>query len=333
MCHSRICFFGKKDTVVIKVNHFCAVCDGFGTMDKTSPANCTDCKGMGKIAKMQQVGPGMVQQVLTECKVCDGKGSKIKPDNRCTKCKEGLVPKETNVEIEIEAGMMNGQKFMFEGEGHYNSHNRSLRGDIVVVLSEANHPTFQRQEQVPCNLVFEKKITLLQSLIGFEFEFTHVSGKRMVFKSPKNEYFTTGSLAVLPGQGMPLLRKSAFGDLFVNFQIIPPSSEEVVALRTPKSISLLTGIFDSRETKEETSKKPAKKRAKILSTSSSTSTSSATDLPTPEVLVWDQPTITKKCREKLKLLSAEDDDDDNDDNNNNSHGHHTSHQQAQCPVQ
>lgn len=79
---------------------------------------CTTCDGRGARPVMRQLGPGMIQQILVPCNVCEGQGEMIKEKDRCKKCKGAKVVKEKKMlDIFIEKGMADGQKIVMAGEG------------------------------------------------------------------------------------------------------------------------------------------------------------------------------------------------------------------------
>lgn len=54
---------------------------------------------------VQQIGPGMVQQIQTVCPDCKGQGERINPKDRCTTCNGNKVVREKKIiEIHIDKG-------------------------------------------------------------------------------------------------------------------------------------------------------------------------------------------------------------------------------------
>jgi len=47
---------------------------------------CTNCRGSGMQVRIQQLGPGMMQQIQSMCGECQGQGERIDPKLRCKKC-------------------------------------------------------------------------------------------------------------------------------------------------------------------------------------------------------------------------------------------------------
>lgn len=44
----------------------------------------------------QQLGPGMIQQIQTMCKECQGRGERINPKDRCKTCEGNKVKSKFN---------------------------------------------------------------------------------------------------------------------------------------------------------------------------------------------------------------------------------------------
>ena len=68
--------------------------------------------------RIQQLGPGMMQQIQSMCSECQGQGERIDPKLRCKKCNGRKVNRERKIlEVQIDKGMEDGQKITFGGEG------------------------------------------------------------------------------------------------------------------------------------------------------------------------------------------------------------------------
>lgn len=66
---------------------------------------CPLCKGRGMQVHIQQIGPGMVQQIQTVCIECKGQGERIDPKDRCESCCGAKVVREKKVlEVHVERG-------------------------------------------------------------------------------------------------------------------------------------------------------------------------------------------------------------------------------------
>lgn len=80
------------------------VCAGVGGK-KGSVEKCPLCKGRGMQIHIQQIGPGMVQQIQTVCIECKGQGERINPKDRCESCSGARVTREKKIiEVHVERG-------------------------------------------------------------------------------------------------------------------------------------------------------------------------------------------------------------------------------------
>lgn len=53
---------------------------------KGAVERCVKCRGSGMQVKIQQIGPGMVQQIQSVCGECQGQGEMINAKDRCKIC-------------------------------------------------------------------------------------------------------------------------------------------------------------------------------------------------------------------------------------------------------
>ncbi|KAA0202125.1 hypothetical protein HAZT_HAZT010623 [Hyalella azteca] len=107
------------------------------------------CRGRGITVTVNQIGPGMVQQMQSKCRSCDGEGEVMAESDRCKTCLgRKVVPSTKLLEVAVEAGMKDEQKIVFRGEGD------------------------------------QKTITLTEALCGFESTVTHLDGRSLVIRHP-----------------------------------------------------------------------------------------------------------------------------------------------------
>lgn len=120
---------------------------------------------------MHQIIPGMVQQVSTVCQSCQGQGQRISHKDRCKTCAGRKIIRQKKIlEVHVDkgamrevrrdwkltqsvfpaslsrlplpAGMKDGQKIVFHGEGDQEPGKEP--GDIIIVLDQREHPHFTR---------------------------------------------------------------------------------------------------------------------------------------------------------------------------------------------
>ncbi|XP_044518829.1 dnaJ homolog subfamily A member 4 isoform X3 [Gracilinanus agilis] len=95
---------GVTRKLALQKNVICEKCEGVGGK-KGSVEKCPICKGRGMQIHIQQIGPGMVQQIQTVCLECKGQGERINPKDRCENCNGCKVVREKKIiEVHIEKG-------------------------------------------------------------------------------------------------------------------------------------------------------------------------------------------------------------------------------------
>ncbi|MEQ2209318.1 hypothetical protein XENOCAPTIV_028411 [Xenoophorus captivus] len=116
-----------------------------------------------KHRQVQQLGPGMIQQIQSMCPDCQGQGEKFNSKDRCKNCNGHKVERKKKIlEVHIDKGMKDGQKITFHGEGDQEPGLEP--GDVIIVLDQKEHPRFQRQGN---DLIMKMDIKLAEALCGF----------------------------------------------------------------------------------------------------------------------------------------------------------------------
>lgn len=212
-------FNSKMSKLAIIRNRVCKSCDGRGATKPEGVATCKACHGTGVRVVLNQLGPGMVQQVQTRCNVCNGAGEMIIDKYRCQVCKGAKVTKERKVlEVYVAKGMQNGQKIVFSGEANENP--GLVAGDVVVVLKQQEHDSFVRKGS---NLVYKKEISLTDALCGFKFAIKQLDGRELVVTSAPGSVITPGEVKSIANEGMPVWKRpDDRGYLFVEFNVAFP---------------------------------------------------------------------------------------------------------------
>ena len=108
----------KGKNVKIRINRAekCPDCHGTGAAAGSSPKTCPDCHGTGTVRITQRTPLGNIAQTTT-CSRCGCKGQII--DNPCHTCNgQGRVKKVSEKEINVPAGIDDGQTLRVGGEGN-----------------------------------------------------------------------------------------------------------------------------------------------------------------------------------------------------------------------
>lgn len=167
---------------------------------------------------LRQVGPGLVTQETVACSNCQGSGQIIPEKQRCKKCKGKKVVESKNVlELYIPRGARQGERIVLQGEADQLPDQEP--GDIIFTLNEAEHETFER---AGADLRAVLKISLVEALTGFNrVVLTHLDGRgiQLNVQQPNGKVLRPGQVLKVSGEGMPIKRSDAKGDLYLQVDI------------------------------------------------------------------------------------------------------------------
>lgn len=202
-----------------KVN--CSQCKGTGGKEKVKPQTCDRCKGNGFQEAFQQIGPGMVRRAQVQCDHCQGSGNYYKEKDRCKRCKgKRIVDEIKPLEIYIPRGSMQGKQIKLEGEA--DQHPDQTPGDIIFTLVEEPHDVFTRIGQ---DLSADLNVTLAEALSGFSrVVLKHLDGRGIHIDFPRGKILRPNEVIKVAGEGMPLERGDAKGDLYLIAKIEFPEN-------------------------------------------------------------------------------------------------------------
>ncbi|XP_044047944.1 dnaJ homolog subfamily A member 4 [Siniperca chuatsi] len=206
---------GTTRKLGLQKNVICEKCDGYGGK-KGALEKCSNCKGKGVQIKVQQIGPGMIQQIQSMCADCQGQGEKFNSKDRCKNCNGHKVERKKKIlEVHIDKGMKDGQKITFNGEGDQEPGLEP--GDVIIVLDQKEHPVFQRQED---NLIMKMNIKLVEALCGFRKTIQTLDNRTLIINSQPGEVIKHGDIKCVQNEGMPIYRDPyEKGQLFIQFQV------------------------------------------------------------------------------------------------------------------
>lgn len=211
---------GATRKLALQKNVICDKCEGRGGK-KGAVEKCSVCKGRGIEVHIQQLGPGMVQQIQTMCSECRGQGERINPKDRCKTCNGRKVNREKKIlEVHIDKGMKDGQRITFHGEGDQEPGLEA--GDVIIVLDQQDHHCFRRQED---NLIMKMDIELVEALCGCKKTIQTMDNRTLVITSRQGEVIKHGSLKSVFNEGMPIYRDPfQRGILIIQFMVHFPEN-------------------------------------------------------------------------------------------------------------
>ena len=203
-------FHGKKANITLPSSVTCDTCSGSGAQGGAQPLTCPTCSGQGKVRAQQ--GFFTVERT---CPTCSGKGHIIK--NPCKSCSgQGRVEKQRALNVKIPAGVETGQRIRLSGEGEAGLQN-GASGDLYIFIEVAEHQLFDREGS---NLLCRIPISMTTAALGGEIEAPTVDGGKCKVKVPQG--VQSGKQLRLKGKGMPPIRGSGFGDLYIDLTVETP---------------------------------------------------------------------------------------------------------------
>merc|ERR1719187_2992984 len=216
---------GTVRKLALQMNVICDACDGVGGKPGAFQ-KCPTCRGTGTQVRIQQLGPGMMQQIQSMCGECHGEGERVDPKLRCKKCNGRKGNRERKIlEVSVDKGMEDGQKVTFSGEGDQEPGLEP--GDIIIVLDEKAHALFKRNGQ---DLIIKLNISLTEALTGLKKAVKTLDDRTLVIQTVRGEVIKSGDLKMVRGEGMPMYRNPfEKGRLIIQFNVLfPPSVEPIL---------------------------------------------------------------------------------------------------------
>ncbi|XP_076027765.1 dnaJ homolog subfamily A member 4 [Genypterus blacodes] len=212
---------GATRKLGLQKNIICEKCEGYGGK-KGAMEKCSNCKGRGVQIKVQQIGPGMIQQIQSMCSDCQGQGERFSAKDRCKTCNGHKVERKKKIlEVHIDKGMKDGQKITFHGEGDQEPGLEP--GDVIIVLDQKEHSLFQRQED---NLTMKMSIKLVESLCGFKKVVETLDNRSLIISSLPGEVIKHNDIKCVQSEGMPIYKDPCDrGQLIIRFQVEFPEKD------------------------------------------------------------------------------------------------------------
>ncbi len=196
-------FSGTTTQIRAPTSVTCESCEGSGAEGRTQPVACPGCGGAGKVRAQQ--GFFTIERT---CPTCQGIGRIIK--DPCHTCGgAGRVRKEKTLSVNVPAGVEDGTRIRLAGEGEAGVRG-GPPGDLYIFLSVAPHRIFQREgTHIYCRV----PIPMTTAALGGSIEVPTISGGRAKVTIPAGTQ--AGKRFRLSGKGMPVLRSSGRGDMYI----------------------------------------------------------------------------------------------------------------------
>ena len=194
---------GVKREVPFPVTVPCATCQGSGAEPGTEPVACATCGGRGHLQHVSRTAFGEFVRSQT-CPGCGGAGRVI--ERACLDCEgSGRTVEERSLEVEVPAGIHDGQQIRISGEGHAGVLG-GRAGDVYVQVHIRPDPRLVREgNDIFCSV----DLTMTEAALGKKVEVPTLEGVVELELEPGTQ---PGEVRVLKGRGMPVLQGFGRGD-------------------------------------------------------------------------------------------------------------------------
>jgi molecular chaperone DnaJ len=192
----------------------CEHCHGNGAEPGTPIETCDKCNGHGVLQAVTRSPFGQVVRQVA-CDKCGGDGRIAQTP--CEVCDgRGLVVGHRRLEVDVPAGIADGQRIRLSGRGHVGEHG-GPPGDLYVVVQVALGEGWLRDED---DLVTVADIPAPLAALGTSVTIDHPDGEVEVEVPAGTQ---PGTVLTVKGKGMPMLRRQGrFGDLRVVANVVIP---------------------------------------------------------------------------------------------------------------
>ena len=206
-------FTGVTIPVPVGTAATCDRCEGSGAEPGTSPVTCPTCAGAGRVQHVSQSVFGQFVRAST-CPACAGAGQVVEhPCETCGGAGRRLV--ERSLQVEIPAGIHDGQRIRLRGEGHAGQLG-GPPGDAFVQVRVRRHATLERDGD---DLVSAVSVTMIDAAIGTSIRVS-TPAEEVDVEVPAGSQ--PNDVVVARGRGVPSLRTGRRGDLHVHVDVQVP---------------------------------------------------------------------------------------------------------------
>ncbi|MGD0198801.1 MAG: molecular chaperone DnaJ [Solirubrobacteraceae bacterium] len=197
----------------------CENCNGNGAEPGTPIETCPRCGGSGQLQGVTRTPFGQMMRTVV-CDTCGGDGRV--PQQPCHVCHgRGRVAGTRTINIDIPAGIDEGQRVRLTGRGHAGEAGAPA-GDLYVLVHIAEDERFHREAD---DLITVVDVAAPVAALGTTIAVPTLDGPVDVAVPAGTQ---PGERIVLRGKGMPRLRRHGNGDLIVviNVQVLRNLSAE-----------------------------------------------------------------------------------------------------------
>jgi molecular chaperone DnaJ len=204
---------GASVDVAYEVVDRCEHCHGNGAEPGTPIETCERCGGAGQLQTMTRTPFGqMVRQTI--CDACHGEGRV--PKQPCRDCRgRGRNAANRELEVEVPAGIANGQRIRLGGKGHAGE-SGAPAGDLYVLVRVQEDRRFLREGD---DLITVLDVAAPMAALGATLDVPTLEGSASV-ELPSGTQ--PGEVLTVRGEGMSSLGRRRRGDLRVVVNVVIP---------------------------------------------------------------------------------------------------------------
>ncbi len=191
----------------------CGRCHGNGAEPGTPIETCRHCGGSGQRQSVTRTPFGQMMRSVV-CEHCGGDGKL--PKEPCRECRgRGRVRATRHLEVEVPAGISDGQRIRMSGQGHAGD-GGAPPGDLYVLVSVRADERFVREGE---DLITALDLAAPTAALGATVEVPTLEGTTTL-EIPAGTQ--PGEILTIRGEGMPTLRRGRRGDLRVVVNVVIP---------------------------------------------------------------------------------------------------------------
>jgi molecular chaperone DnaJ len=204
---------GAKLEVAYEAVDRCEHCHGNGAEPGTPIKTCARCGGAGQLRAVTRTMLGQMVRTVV-CDECHGDGRV--PEQPCAQCRgRGRVASRRTLEVEVPAGISDGQRIRVGGHGHAGEAGAPA-GDLYVLVRVREDERFVREGD---DLLTALDVAAPLAALGATLEVPTLEGAASLELPAGTQ---PGEVLTLRGQGMPSLRRGRRGDLRVIVNVVVP---------------------------------------------------------------------------------------------------------------
>jgi molecular chaperone DnaJ len=225
--------FGTSQELTVDTAVVCSTCAGAGTQAGTLPKTCDMCGGRGEIQHVQRSFLGQVMTARA-CPQCQGFGNVL--PHPCPECSgAGRVRTRRTLTVKIPAGVDHGTRIQLAGEGEVGP-GGGESADLYLEMHVLDHPDFARDGD---DLHATVRLPMTAAAMGASLPLTLLDGAQQTLDVRPGTQ--SGQTIPLRGQGVPRLRGSGRGDLFIEVVVETPDALDAEQEELLRQLARLRG--------------------------------------------------------------------------------------------